>query len=349
MKGSFTRIITIYSAIYALACGAFFAVLIRSGASKEMVWAAAAFVLTTAIIFAGYLLSLRSGMIAILDKLSLTVQSLIDGQDREYFPVFEDSLLSKLQGQVLKLSGILRTQKLRYKEEGEEMKSLITDITHQLRTPLANLNMYNGMLANEGLPPDKRTEFARIACDQTEKLTWLMDSLVKLSRLESGMIEVRAERRSLMDTVLAAIKTFYPAAEEKGLEISFEGGVPVPLLHDAKWTGEAIGNVLDNAIKYTPAGGKIKVTIERYEMFARIDIADNGLGIPEAELAKVFQRFFRGASSSDTQGVGVGLYLARKIVTEQGGYMKVSSEPGGGSVFSLFLPVDTATNEKSVE
>ncbi len=343
MKGSFTRIITICSAIYALACGAFFAVLHYAGANKTIGWTAAAFVLATAMIFAGYLLSLRSGMITILDKLSLTVQSLIDGQDEEHFPISEDNLLSKLQDQVLKLSGILRTQKLRYKEEGEEMKSLITDITHQLRTPLANLNMYNGMLADEALPPDKRAEFARVARDQTEKLTWLMDSLVKLSRLESGIIEIRVERRNIVDTVLEAIKTVYPAAEEKGLNISFEGSVPVPLLHDSKWTGEAIGNVLDNAIKYTPAGGKIKVTVERYEMFARIDIADSGCGIPEAELAKVFQRFFRGASSTDTQGVGVGLYLTRKIVTEQGGYMKASSEPGGGSVFSLFLPVDTAT------
>jgi signal transduction histidine kinase len=169
-----------------------------------------------------------------------------------------------------------------------------------------------------------------------------MDSLLKISRLESGIIEIRAERRNVGDTVLAAIKMAYPSAEEKELEIAFEGSPSVQLLHDAKWTGEAIGNVLDNAIKYTPAGGSIKVTLERYEMFARIDIADNGRGIPEAELAKVFQRFFRGASSSDTPGVGVGLYLARKILTEQGGYMKVSSEPGRGSVFSLFLPVDTA-------
>ncbi|OXS61926.1 hypothetical protein B1A99_04825 [Cohnella sp. CIP 111063] len=342
MRSSFVRIIIVCSALYALACGAFFAVLACSRADKEIWWGAAAFVLATAAIFAGYLLSLRSRMIEILDKLSLTVQSLIDGQDKQQFPVSEDNLLSKLQDQVLKLSGILRMQKLRYKEEGEEMKSLITDITHQLRTPLANLNMYNGLLADESLPPDKRTEFARIMRDQTEKLTWLMDSLVKISRLESGIIEIRAERGNVADTVLAAIKTAYPSAEEKELEIALEGSRSVQLLHDAKWTGEAIGNVLDNAIKYTPAGGSIKVTVERYEMFARIDVADNGRGIPEAELAKVFQRFFRGASSSDTPGVGVGLYLARKILAEQGGYVKVSSEPGRGSVFSLFLPVDTA-------
>lgn len=340
MNGPFARVISLSLALFALACGAFFAVLFCLKAEREVWLGAVAFILAVSGIFVGYALAIRKRTVAVLDKLSQMVQSIINGHVREEFPVSEDNLLSKLQDQVLKLSGILRMQKIRYKEEGEEMKSLITDITHQLRTPLANLNMYNGLLTDEKLPFDKRMEFAWVMRDQTAKLTWLMDSLVKMSRLESGIIEIRAERRNIVDTVLAAIKTAFPTADEKGVEISFEGRQAIELLHDAKWTGEAIGNVLDNAIKYTPADGKIMVSVERYEMFARIDVADNGRGIPEQELAKVFQRFFRGASSSDTQGVGIGLYLARKIVTEQGGYMKASSEEGKGSVFSLFMPID---------
>jgi signal transduction histidine kinase len=343
MNGSFARIITISSVLYALACGAFFAVLYGLKADRAIWITAIPFALAGAGIFIGYLLAIRARMTTILDKLSLTVQSLINGQDREEFPISEDNLLSKLQEQIMKLSGILRMQKTRYKEEGEEMKSLITDITHQLRTPLANLNMYNGLLTDERLSPDKRTEFARIMRDQTEKLTWLTDSLVKMSRLESGIIEIRAERRNIVDTVLAAIKTAFPSAREKGVEIAFEGERTVELPHDAKWTGEAIGNVLDNAIKYTPAGGKVKIVVDRYEMFARIDVADNGRGIPERELAQIFQRFYRGAASADIQGVGIGLYLTRKIVAEQGGYVKAASEVGKGSVFSLFMPVEKGT------
>jgi len=340
MRDSLTRTIIIFSAIYAFACGAFFAVLLLMEADRGIWLASASFALATAAIFAGYLLAIRARMATVLDKLSRTVQSLIDGQERELFPASEDNLLSKLQDQVWKLSGILKAQRQRYKEEGEEMKSLITDITHQLRAPLANLAMYSGLLTGETPSPEKRAEFARIVRDQTEKLTWLMDSLVKLSRLESGIIEIRAERLGLDDTALSAIKAAFPAAHGKGVEISFHGSGGVRTLHDAKWTGEAIGNVLDNAIKYTPAGGQVKLSVEKYEMFARIDVSDNGRGIPEVELPKVFQRFFRGADSSDAEGVGVGLYLARKIVSEQGGYMKVASKPGEGSVFSIFLPVE---------
>lgn len=339
MNGSFTRIITISSALFALACGAFFAFLFCVKASREVWQGSIALVLVMSAIFAGYLFAMRDRMATILDKLSLTIQSLINGQAHEEFAVSEDSLLSKLQDQTLKLHGILKMQKLKYKEEGEEIKSLVSDITHQLRTPLANLNMYNGLLLDDKLPPDKRMEFARIAKDQTEKLTWLMDSLVKMSRLESGIIEIKAERRDLVDTVLTAIKQAFPAARDKNVELALQGKQGIELVHDAKWTGEAIGNVLDNAIKYTAAGGKVKVVVERYEMFARIDVIDNGRGIPEPELNKVFQRFYRGAASGDTEGVGIGLYLTRKIVTEQGGYMKASSEAGRGSVFSLFLPV----------
>ena len=148
MRVSLTRIIVVSSILYALACGAFFAVLAYLEAGRGIWFGAIWFVLATAAIFAGYLLLIRSRMIIVLDKLSLTVQSIIDGREEAPFSAFEDDLLAKLQAQVRKLSGILRAQKLRYQEEGEEMKSLITDITHQLRTPLANLNMYGGLLAD---------------------------------------------------------------------------------------------------------------------------------------------------------------------------------------------------------
>ncbi|GMK39757.1 two-component sensor histidine kinase [Paenibacillus sp. CCS19] len=342
MNGSFTRIITGYVALFTLACGAFATFLFYEKPSREVWQSAIAFVLVVAALFAGYLLGIRNRMATILDKLSLMIQSLINGQALNEFAVSEDSVLSKLQDQTLKLHNILKMQKLKYKEEGEEIKSLISDITHQLRTPLSNLNMYNGLLLDDKLSPEKRMEFARIMKDQTEKLTWLMDSLVKMSRLEIGIIEIRSERRDIVDTVLTAIKQAFPAARSKGVEIAFHGKQSIELLHDAKWVGEAISNVLDNAIKYTASGGKVKVVIERYEMFARIDVSDNGRGIPESEINKVFQRFYRGAASRDTQGVGIGLYLTRKIVAEQGGYMKASSEEGKGSTFSIFMPLDAS-------
>ncbi|GBF75911.1 hypothetical protein PA598K_04345 [Paenibacillus sp. 598K] len=285
------------------------------------------FAVAAAGIVAGFMLVIREQMISILMKLSLTVQSIIDRQDSESFSLSEDTMLSKLQEQVLKLSGILRMQKQRYKEESEEVKSLISDIAHQLKTPLANLTIYNGLLMDNELAADKRQEFTRIMFSQTEKLTWLMDNLIKMSRLESGIITIQAGPNDLGQTVFAAIKQMYPHAEKKQVEIQFSGEQRIELQHDVKWTGEAIVNVLDNAVKYTDEAGIIQVSMYKYEMFVRIDIEDNGRGIPEHELSQIFKRFYRGADAMGTDGVGIGLYLTRKIITEQGGYMKVSSEP----------------------
>ncbi|SIR29701.1 His Kinase A (phospho-acceptor) domain-containing protein [Paenibacillus sp. RU4T] len=337
---AFTTILTLASALFALACGAFFAFLHHVRADSAVWQGSAVFVLAQLGLFLWYLMTMRSRMMAILERLSSTVQSLIDGGGPEAFPAAEDSMLSKLQDQVLKLSRILSSQKSRSEAEGREIKSLITDITHQLRAPLANLGMYGGLLEDGRLSPEKRAEFTRVIRDQTEKLAWLTDSLVQLSRLESGLIEIRPKRGAISDAVMAAMKTVYPAADLKKVEMQFAGRQDVELSYDAKWTGEAIRNVLDNAVKYTPAGGRIGISIELYELFVRIDVADSGRGVPEQERPKIFQRFFRGASSADTEGIGIGLYLARKILTEQGGYMKVESEEGKGSVFSIFLPVE---------
>ncbi|QNK56511.1 sensor histidine kinase KdpD [Paenibacillus sp. PAMC21692] len=339
MRSSFTRIIIASSALYAIACSLFIFLLMQYEASRTVIALSVLFVLAAAGIFTGFMLGIRNQMSSILSKLSLTIQSIIDRQDSELFPVSEDNLLSKLQEQVLKLSGILRMQKQRYKEESEEVKSLISDIAHQLKTPLANLTIYNGLLMDSGLTADKRQEFTRILLSQTEKLTWLMDNLIKMSRLESGIIKIQTEKHDIGQTVFAAIKQMYPHAEKKNVEIQFSGEQSIELQHDVKWTGEALVNVLDNAVKYTDEAGVIKVSIHKYEMFARIDIEDNGKGIPEHEVSQIFKRFYRGADAVDTHGVGIGLYLARKIITEQGGYIKVSSEWGKGSMFSIFIPV----------
>ncbi|WP_256761045.1 sensor histidine kinase KdpD [Cohnella sp. WQ 127256] len=339
MRSSFTRIILISSTLYAIACGLFIFFLIQYEASRTVIVTSVLFAVAAAGIFTGFMLAIRNQMSSILSKLSLTIQSIIDRQDREMFSVAEDNMLSKLQEQVLKLSGILRMQKQRYKVESEEVKSLISDIAHQLKTPLANLTIYNGLLMDSGLTADKRQEFTRILRSQTEKLTWLMDNLIKMSRLESGIIKIQTEKHDIGNTVFAAIKQVYPHAEMKNVEIQFSGEQSVELQHDVKWTGEAIVNVLDNAVKYAGEAGLVKVSIQKNEMFARIDIEDNGRGIPEHELSQIFKRFYRGADVIDNQGVGIGLYLARKIITEQGGYMRVSSEWGKGSLFSIFIPV----------
>lgn len=276
-----------------------------------------------------------------LEALSETIQHMIDESSGDAFTELEDTMLSKLQSQIVKLSDILKSHSLRQREEKESIKALISDISHQLKTPLTNLQLYNDFLLDPKLPSDKRHAFTQNMQSQIEKLNWLMESLLKLSRLETGIINLNITRKPISQTILQAIRMVYLKAEQKQMSISFEGDESLQISHDPTWTQEAIFNVLDNAVKYSPAGTEISVTLSQFELFCRIDIADKGSGIPESEYAKIFQRFYRGENAQNSEGVGIGLFLSRKIISEQGGYMKVRSEIGSGTVFSVFLPLIT--------
>ena len=161
--------------------------------------------------------------------------------------------------------------------------------------------------------------------------------LVKTSRLETGILTLRPVSGPLLPMLEEAVGQFLPSAAGKGISLTLTPTDAVAVF-DPKWTAEAVCNLLDNAVKYTPAGGKISVRAVRYEMFCRVDVADTGPGVPEAEQPKIFQRFYRSDAAREAEGVGVGLYLARQIAEGQGGYLKVSSKPGHGAVFSLCLP-----------
>lgn len=339
MKNPFTKIIWSSFVLFAVIVALFGSLLIYYKPERSVIIGAMVFVGMMALLFISFVFALRKEMLNTLSSLSGLIQELINGQMTQMFPVQEDTLLSKLQHQVIQLSELLSSQKQRYREESQEVKTLISDISHQLKTPLANLGMYNSLLMDEGLPAEKCSEFTRHMGSQIEKLSWLMENLIKLSRLESGIIELHAEKLNLENTVLSAIKQAFPAAEQKNIEILLEADQGIALQHDPKWMGEAIYNIIDNALKYTLGPGSIRITLQRYDLFARIDVADGGIGIPSAEINDIFKRFYRGAGSNGTEGVGIGLYLARKIVAEQGGYIKVKSELSKGSVFSIFLPI----------
>ena len=172
---------------------------------------------------------------------------------------------------------------------------------------------------------------------QAAKLQTLIEVLVKTCRLENGILAVHPEISELSYVVDRAVTQYVPKAAEKGVVLT---AVPTEgkAVFDPKWTEEALCNLLDNAVKYTPSGGAVTVTVKNYEMFSAICVTDTGAGIPEAEQARIFGRFYRSAGNYQEQGVGIGLYLTRQIAEKQGGYVKVESVPGTGSTFSLFLP-----------
>ena len=213
------------------------------------------------------------------------------------------------------------------------IQGLISDIAHQTLTPISNLKIYSELLKEEG---NASLETIEILQGQTEKLDFLIQSLVKLSRMESGIITVHPVRNKLSKLLQMISQESAAMAHEKQISLSV-CQTDIDALFDFKWTLEALSNIVDNAVKYTPEGGRVAIRAEKYSFFARIDIEDNGPGIGEAEIPLIFTRFYRSLSAADQPGVGIGLYLAREIIQAQKGYIKVTSEKGKGSVFSVFL------------
>ena len=272
----------------------------------------------------------------LLEQITLLIEALVEQQERQIFSEAEDTLTARLQHQLLKLRNILTAQNQMLAQEKEQIKTLISDISHQIKTPIAAANTFAELLSDGELSAEERTEYITTLQMSLGKLTFLTNSLIKMSRLESGIISLKPEKNSLNEIVLQAVKTVYAKAKEKGILITFECDQAFEAVLDFNWTAEAISNVIDNAVKYTPQGGFVRLQITEYPSFLRLDISDSGVGIPEEEQAKIFGRFYRGKQSVGTDGVGIGLYLTREIINKQNGYMKVSSD-GNGSTFSMFL------------
>lgn len=273
----------------------------------------------------------------LLEQITLLIEALVEQQERQIFSEAEDTLTARLQHQLLKLRNILTAQNQMLAQEKEQIKTLISDISHQIKTPIAAANTFAELLSDGELSAEERTEYITTLQMSLGKLTFLTNSLIKMSRLESGIISLKLEKNSLNEIVLQAVKTVYAKAKEKGILITFECAQAFEAVLDFNWTAEAISNVIDNAVKYTPQGGFVRLQITEYPSFLRLDISDSGVGIPEEEQAKIFGRFYRGKQSVGTDGVGIGLYLTREIINKQNGYMKVSSDENG-STFSMFLP-----------
>lgn len=259
-----------------------------------------------------------------------TLDAAIQGTFRE--EDFDESLLSALE---TKLAHYLRASAVsagNLQEERDKIKALIADISHQTKTPIANVLLYAQLLEER----EDCREYTAALTGQARKLQSLIDALVKTSRLETGILAFRPRPGPLGPMLEEAVGQFAPRAAEKGLALTLEP-TAAEAVFDPKWTAEAVCNLIDNALKYTPSGG-VTVSARAYEFFARVDVTDTGPGIAEEELTKVFQRFYRGPASSEAEGVGVGLSLVRQIAEGQGGYVRAYSRPGQGAKFSLFLP-----------
>ena len=268
-----------------------------------------------------------------------TLDHMIAGSDAPDRPKDSETQLARISHRLLRLYQIMQDNQRKVDEERQELQSLVSDISHQVKTPVSNLKMVTDTLLSRPVSDAERTDFICGIRNQTDKLDFLFQALVKTSRLETGVIRLEKKSCKLFDTVAQAMSGIVYAAEKKKIAVSVDCPEHLTLSHDSKWTAEALFNLLDNAVKYTPSCGKIAVSVLQWEMYVEIRVKDTGKGISESNQATIFRRFYREEEVHEQQGVGIGLYLARQIVMQQGGYIKVASTPGQGSVFSIMLPV----------
>lgn len=302
-------------------------------------------VILSAIIYGILNLSLTAGMYHIisgrisgtLQKISFLIEELTAGREERIFPVAEDTILSKLQVQLMKLYEILHSYEEREQRLRKQISENIGDLVHQINTPITNIQMYTQFLEDKGLTEEERTDFIRRIRNQAEKLVWLGEGFSKVSRLETGIIQLKVKRQKLFPVLLQAVNQVLLKAEEKEMNIIISGEKESYADIDGKWTTEAIYNILDNAVKYGNRNTEIEVRLKDMVSFVCICVKNEGIAIKEEEFNLIFSRFYRGKAAAFREGVGLGLYLAREILTGQKGYIKVSRDKEEKTVFELYF------------
>lgn len=278
----------------------------------------------------------RRRMRRLMNSLTAMLNSAIDGNFTEN--TFDESVLSAVEAKMARFLSACAVSSKNLAAEKKSIQRLISDISHQTKTPVANILLYSQILSEHELSEDSAV-CVKALSDQAEKLEFLMVALVKASRLESGIIAINPQSNTMRDLLDAVITQIRLKAEEKEITIDTELADGAAY-YDPKWTVEAVYNVLDNAVKYSPRQSTIKICAISYNLFFRIDVTDQGIGIAEDEQEKIFTRFYRSPKVSGCEGVGLGLFLAREIISGGGGYIKVSGAKGRGSTFSIFLPTE---------
>lgn len=303
------------------------------------------------------------------DEVCQTIDDMMQGEMSPRVIFDDDTMLDRINHQLNRLYQMLQAGKKTIEEQRADLQGMISDISHQVKTPVTNLKMAVSTLLEQALPRKAccflRTERPEVITEclqsmnvqqclqsmnvqeylqsmnvQLDKLDFLMSAMIKSSRLETGVIVLEKQRIPIYETLAVALGSIFLKAEEKHLQVTVDCPDDLIVPHDTKWTAEALFNILENAVKYTPPGGKIQVAAVRWEAYTKIDIIDTGRGIAQKHQAEIFKRFYREPEVHNVEGIGIGLYLAREIISKQGGRIRVTSEAGAGAAFTVFLPND---------
>ncbi len=287
---------------------------------------------------AGIWFYMRRKYIVFSQNVIQSIDQILAGDGTDHFHISEESLQSKIEAKLKRLQEITRAAAVTQKKQKEEIQGIVSDISHQLKTPVSNIRMYSDMAVNPEISEEMQEECLHVLHSQVEKLDFLVRELINMSRLEQNLIVMHPDVIQLRDVVREAVSTVIMKAEKKEIALDWECPDHFESVLDERWTVEAISNVLDNAVKYTSAGGRIRVYAEELGIYLKVAVEDNGMGISAEHINDVCKRFFREKKAAQKEGVGIGLYLTREIMRQQKGYLKIySCEEKGTKVAFYFL------------
>ncbi|WP_312472037.1 HAMP domain-containing sensor histidine kinase [Neobacillus sp.] len=269
-----------------------------------------------------------------IEKLSGYLQQISSG---DYFLDVRDNHegeLSILKNNIYKVTTMLSEQGSLLQQDKVQLTNAISDISHQLKTPLTSMMMMADLLSDAKLPPVKRREFTHNISIQLERIEWLVSSLLKLSKIDAGTVQFKKEAIAVKKLLQKSLEPLLIPLDIKEQAISIEGDDTVSFVGDFHWTTEAVINILKNCIEHTPSGGEITISFLENALFTEIVIADNGKGIAKEDLPYIFKRFYKGKNASE-DSVGIGLAMAHTIITSQNGNIEVKSKQDKGTQFRL--------------
>lgn len=258
-----------------------------------------------------------------------------------HLPAGETGAIYQLFGSIEQLAMSLQAKNEMEHKTKRFLKDMISNISHQLKTPLAALNMYMEIITEEPWNEETVKNFSQKSMRSLERMEQLIRSLLKMARLDTGNIIFEKRQCFISELTAQAVDDLLERARQEEKEILMEGLPKEMILCDQEWTKEAVGNLVKNALDHTGAGGTVRITWKRSPAIICLEVEDNGCGIAPEDIHHIFKQFYQGRKSSDRQGAGLGLALARAIAEGQGGSLSVESNPGEGSIFRMTLPAET--------
>ena len=277
----------------------------------------------------------------IMEQAVSQINAYLDGNRNARIECDYEGELYRLFHSVNSLAAVLNAHADNELREKEFLKNTISDISHQLKTPLAALNIYNGLLQDKDIEVSSVKEFADLSEQELDRIETLVQSLLKITRLDAGAIVLEKNAENVADMMRDIELHFAYRARQEKKEIILSGSDHLSLFCDRDWLNEAIDNIVKNAFDHTESGATIRVAWKELPSGVQIVITDNGCGIHPEDIHHIFKRFYRSRFSKDTQGIGLGLPLAKAIIEAHGGLIEVESELGIGTSFIMNFPIPT--------